>query len=46
MSKLFDASRTKSQLTLNGAVTHESSLNKNVDLFFQIGTLRKNPNVV
>lgn len=46
MSKLFDASRTKSQLTLNGAVTHESSLNKNLDLFFKIGTLRKNPEIV
>lgn len=46
MSKLFDASRTKSQLTLNGAITHESSLNKNVDLFFKIGVLRKDPEVV
>lgn len=46
MSKLFDASRTKSQLTLNGAVTHESSLNKNVDLFYKVGTLRKNPEIV
>lgn len=46
MSKLFDASKTKSQTTLNGAVTHESSLNKNVDLFFKIGSLRNNPEVV
>lgn len=46
MSKLFDASKIKSQSTLNGAVTHQSSMNKNVDLFFKIGSLRKNPQVV
>lgn len=46
MSKLFDSSKTKTQTTLNGATTHRSSLDKNVDLFFKIGSLRKNPEVV
>ena len=46
MSKLFDASKTKSQVTLNGAVTHESSLSHNVDLFFKIGASRTNPTVI
>nr|DAY73646.1 MAG TPA: protein of unknown function (DUF2828) [Caudoviricetes sp.] len=46
MSKLFDSSKTKTQTTLNGATTHRSSLNKNVDLFFKIGSLRNNPDVV
>jgi hypothetical protein len=46
MSKLFDASKTKTQVTLNGAVTHQSSLNANVDLFFKIGSLRSNPSVI
>lgn len=46
MSQLFEASKTKSQVTLNGAVTHQSSLNANVDLFFKIGSLRSNPTVI
>ncbi len=46
MSQLFQASKTKSQVTLNGAVTHQSSLNANVDLFFKIGSLRSNPTVI
>ncbi len=46
MSQLFQASKTKSQVTLNGAVTHQSSLNANVDLFFKIGSLRNNPTVI
>lgn len=46
MSQLFEASKTKSQVTLNGAVTHQSSLDANVDLFFKIGSLRSNPTVI
>lgn len=46
MSQLFDASKTKTQVTLNGAVTHQSSLNSNVDLFFKIGSLRSHPTVI
>ncbi|QIG70684.1 Von Willebrand factor type A domain-containing protein [Rhizobium phage RHph_I1_18] len=32
--------------TENGAVTHSTSLNANVDLFFKIGALRSNPKAV
>jgi hypothetical protein len=40
MSTLVNALRTKNTLTENGMVTHSSSLNDNLDLFFVIGASR------
>lgn len=46
MSKLFESSKIKTQTTLNGATTNRSSLNQVVDLFYKIGSLRRNPEEV
>jgi hypothetical protein len=40
-SKLVVASKTNDSFTLNGAVTHSSSLDKLVDMFFLAGASRK-----